>query len=155
MIEIMKRVLLGMGHLVYWCGWPVFWVYFRVGYGRTRVIVEHEGKILVVKQWIGDGRWQLPGGGMHKGELVRPAALRELREETGLELHENQLIPVGEAVHRSRGFTFKMYVFRARWPGGELRLQRHEIAEAVWLRPDQLSAGNTRSDTLAALQMIQ
>jgi 8-oxo-dGTP pyrophosphatase MutT (NUDIX family) len=143
------------GRLAYWCGWPAFWVYFRFDHGRTRVIVRQGDQILLVKQWIGDGRWQLPGGGLHKGESPVVGAVRELREETGITLTKDELTLLGEAVYRSRGLTSTMHVFKTHVDSADVRLQHHEIAAAVWLPLSQLTARNTRSDVLTALQMLQ
>lgn len=151
----MKRLLLALGRCAYWAAWPVFFVYLQFSYGRTRVVVHRGDKILVVKQWVGTGKWQLPGGGMHKNEPVVLSALRELREETGLALEPGQLTPVGKANHRSHGAQYAMHVFTAAWPEGDTRLQRFEIADAWWARPGELNKRNSTSDTLVALQMIQ
>lgn len=151
----MKPILQFLGRLAYRCGWPAFWIYFRRDRGRTRVILERGDEVLFVKQWVGDGRWQLPGGGMHKGEPALVGAIRELAEETGVRLREDQLLPVGRAEYHSHGSVLTMHVFRAGWRGEALHLERIEIADAKWLRPDQLTPGNTRPDTLAALRMLQ
>ncbi|HSX32404.1 MAG TPA: NUDIX domain-containing protein [Candidatus Saccharimonadales bacterium] len=150
----MKRILQGLGWLAYWGGWPAFWIYLRLGHGRTRVVVWHDHKVLVVRQWIGDGRWQLPGGGMHKRELPTPAALRELYEETGIQLTEAQLTFVGEAVHRTRGSTFDMHIFSTQVDNTDVKLQHHELVDYAWLPPDQLTVRNTHSDALTAVQMV-
>lgn len=44
-------------------------------------------EVLMVQHWRTDGTtyWQLPGGGVHPGEAMETAVLRELQEETGLE----------------------------------------------------------------------
>ncbi|HSX29597.1 MAG TPA: NUDIX hydrolase [Candidatus Saccharimonadales bacterium] len=152
----MKRVILaGMGRLAYMLGWPAFWVYFLLGHGRTRVIVQRGDEILMVKQWVGDGRWQLPGGGMHKGELPVAAAARELHEETGIVAPQDQLIPLGQSRQKSHATSFVIHVFKTQWHETTLRLQRIEIIEAAWMRPAQLNAHNTKQDVLAALQMLQ
>lgn len=39
-----------------------------------------------VRNGYGEKKWSLPGGGVRLGELVNEAALREAREETGLEI---------------------------------------------------------------------
>ena len=54
----------------------------------TRVAIEYEGKYLLVqegKQHV-YGLWAFPGGKVDVGELLTTSALREIREETGLEI---------------------------------------------------------------------
>ena len=92
---------------------------------------------------------------MHKGELPAPAALRELKEETGLVCTEDQLESLGQAVHRSHGLVFTMHVFRVSKLAGELRLQRIEISDAAWVRPNDLSLRNAHADVLEAVGMLQ
>jgi 8-oxo-dGTP pyrophosphatase MutT (NUDIX family) len=43
----------------------------------------------------GQRHWDLPKGGIHAGESPRQAALRETREETGLELAADALLDLG------------------------------------------------------------
>lgn len=46
------------------------------------VIINDEGRVLVVQQH--NNAWSFPKGGVHEGESELDAALREIREETGL-----------------------------------------------------------------------
>jgi ADP-ribose pyrophosphatase YjhB (NUDIX family) len=60
------------------------------GNGRSTVVVlvflEKEGKILLVRQDYGKRYWSLPGGVMEPGESIEQAAVREVKEETGLDI---------------------------------------------------------------------
>ncbi len=58
---------------------------------RVRVIVVNKTKILLIKGVIGTGDWSLPGGGVNRGETLVSAARRELQEETGICVGEDEL----------------------------------------------------------------
>lgn len=48
------------------------------------VLLNREGRVFVGERLDSPGAWQMPQGGVDPGEDVRSAALRELREETGV-----------------------------------------------------------------------
>ncbi|GCE46681.1 ADP-ribose pyrophosphatase YjhB (NUDIX family) [Thermosporothrix hazakensis] len=64
--------------------------YFRIGV--SAVIMQEKRVLLALRRDI--EWWNLPGGGMEPGETVEQTVLREVREETGLEVAIERLIGV-------------------------------------------------------------
>ncbi|MCU5497822.1 NUDIX hydrolase [Bacillus wiedmannii] len=59
----------------------------------TGILIEDE-KVLLVKQKVANRNWSLPGGGVENGETLEEAMIREMREETGLEVKIKKLLYV-------------------------------------------------------------
>jgi 8-oxo-dGTP pyrophosphatase MutT (NUDIX family) len=55
-----------------------------VAFGVSAIIEDAEGRILLVRQRYSPG-WHFPGGGVDRGEPPADAAIRECREEVGLQ----------------------------------------------------------------------
>ena len=90
--------------------------------GGVRVIVlDDDNRILMVRQDHPERKvWRVPGGSIEEGESSAQAAVREVLEETGLEIETGGLIWHVEEVSE-RGQRFVNF-FRAKVTGGELKL---------------------------------
>jgi mutator protein MutT len=64
------------------------------------VAIVDEGKILLVQRANdpGKGLWAVPGGKVDHGETLRAAAVREVLEETGLDVEVGDLVWAGEHI---------------------------------------------------------
>lgn len=62
----------------------------------SAVVRDDEGRILLARRAIApeEGKWDLPGGFLEEGEHPRAAVIRELREESGLEIEPLELVAV-------------------------------------------------------------
>ncbi len=91
------------------------------------------------------GYWALPGGRAEKGEEVSHTVVREVREETGLDVEV--IRKVGEYHEKGvqAGYEYDYYpaCFVVRYIGGELRKQESEISDIkvfrLWEIPDRLA----------------
>ncbi len=88
-------------------------------------------------------RWQLPKGLIEKGEAPEAAALREVREEAGVNARVDGLIEKVEywyqaikSGERIRYHKF-VYFFLMWYVDGDVRDHDHEVNEAKWLRFDE------------------
>jgi mutator protein MutT len=62
----------------------------------------HNGKVLLLKRRK-SGLWEFPGGKVEWGETPEAAAVRELREETGLEGGEPEFVSITSATYEKDG----------------------------------------------------
>lgn len=90
--------------------------------GARAVIFDDEKRILLVSQeHEGKIIWMVPGGGVEEGENSKEAAIREIKEETGLDIEIEKLLWHVEEVSEKRGQRFVNF-FKAKIVGGQLGL---------------------------------
>lgn len=137
---------------MFWLVWPVLGLYLRRT-TRTRLLIVCGGEILVTKTWLGDGRWSLPGGGLHRGEDPTKGVLRETHEEIGVTLQPGAIRLISKEQYPSLGLRFRCYFFVAELPAKPaLKLQKLEITSSRWASPGEITSEAYGADVLAALR---
>jgi 8-oxo-dGTP diphosphatase len=96
-------------------------------------IVDESGQLLAVRR-RDNGHWEPPGGILELHETIPAGLVREVREETGLEVEPQALSGVYKNMRRG----IVALVFRCRIIGGKPRPTR-EAEQVSWLSPDEIS----------------
>ena len=99
------------------------------------IIRTDDERLVMVRRAIepGYGLWVFPGGYVDRGEEVTSAAVREAREEAGVEIELEKLVNIYSYAHRS----LIVLVYAGRMVGGELCTDE-ECLEARLFRADEL-----------------
>ena len=98
------------------------------------------------------GEWSLPGGRIEPGEKAIDAALRELREETGVEARIVGLIDVVDGVFPEIDRHYVLIDYAARWLSGE-PVAGDDAAEARFVALDEVEALIDWSETRRIIRM--
>lgn len=105
-------------------------------------VIERDGKVLLMKRaedQSSGGRWNFPGGKIEENESPREAALREVREETGLDVEIEK-----------RGEMFYSSAEKGRWEVYPFLMDaegvvemNHEHSDFRWVSPEEMEEMNT------------
>ena len=98
-------------------------------------IIFDKDKVLVIKQV--KGHWGFPKGHVEKGETEIETALREIKEETNLEVEINDKYRYIERYSPEKEVEKDVIFFIAKKIGGEIKVQEEEVTETEWLPPKE------------------
>ncbi len=125
------------------CGF-VFYLDPKLAVGT--IITMPDGRIVLTRRAIepGHGLWVFPGGYVDRGEDVRVAAVREAREEAGIDVRIDGLV----GIYSYPGTTAVIIVYHASWLAGALaiddessEIHTFEVSGLPW---DALAFRSTR-----------
>ena len=149
----MKQLYDRLGVWCYYVIWPLLCIYQPLTH-RTRVVVRCGSDILLLRGWLSNGLWQLPGGGVHFGERAADGAVRELHEETGIAVSA----PYMQQIAQGRLTAWPSYaytLFVVDLPGKpEIRMQRGEVIDSVWMPLEQAAADPSVDDSNRRLLLL-
>jgi nucleoside triphosphatase len=100
-------------------------------------IFDQVGKLLLLQSHKWPGKYVVPGGHVELGERLEQAAVREAKEETGLDIHDLRFLVWQEFIYdpafwKQRHFIF--FDFACRTDSSEVRLN-DEAEEYIWTEP--------------------
>ncbi len=95
-------------------------------------LVFKDNKFVLVKEAQSHvyGKWSYPVGHLELGEDILTATIREVKEETNLDIKLDGLVGVYE--HNRNGNNAIKFVFKASVIGGNLKYLESELLEAKW-----------------------
>lgn len=126
------------------------------------VIEDGRGRVLLVKHveerggfW--KGKWICPGGKLELGETIEEGIVREVREETNLEIKLTALLPPFDRVVKEGEETnlHVIYIdYLAEVVGGELK-PASDVGQAIWVPKEEVPAmwAELHDDTKRLLQI--
>ena len=98
--------------------------------------VVHNDKILFLKRRLDKfkgGMWTAPGGKREDNESLKAAVIREILEETGVEIDKERLSFVEKCYITHDDFHFTMHIFKSHFSEmPEVNLNENENTEYAW-----------------------
>jgi 8-oxo-dGTP diphosphatase len=124
--------------------------------GVGSIIIEGDRVVLVKRAHPPiQGQWSIPGGVLEVGEMLREAAIREAREETGLVVEPGELLGAFDRIlrdpdHRVQ-YHYVLIDFLCRKVGGEL-VAASDAAEVRFFTREELPTLRLAEDTFDVIQ---
>ena len=120
------------------------------------VVRDAFGRLLMIER-TDNGLWAIPGGAQDIGETTRQAAVREVREETGIEVDITGVVGIysdpRHVIAYDDGEVRQEFsiVFSAAPVGGQLRTSS-ESRQVHWVEPNQVEHLNIQSSMRLRIQ---
>ncbi len=100
----------------------------------SRAIIRNQDKILFLKQVKSrGGKFTLPGGKVSRKEDIKKTLVRELKEETGIVTHTDDLEMVGTQYLKRSQFSLAIHFFVVhKWQGDPVNNEPHKFSKLAW-----------------------
>ncbi|MBU0707900.1 NUDIX domain-containing protein [Patescibacteria group bacterium] len=123
----------------------------RVGLGV--IIVNHEGKVLVGKRKNSHAPfYSIPGGHLDPGETFEKGAIREVKEETSLDIKNPKVIAVTNNLetYRNEGLHYISIALIAKEFSGVIKIMEPDKCEEwLWVDPSNLTTPHFEASRMA------
>src|SRR5262249_48974838 len=96
------------------------------------VVLSDDEKILLVRHRKGNRQyWVLPGGRLEYGESFNECAVREIKEETGLDVEVDKFLFLSEAIAPDRTRHIVNVYLKAKVTGGTMKVGNEPVLAGV------------------------
>lgn len=113
---------------------------FRPKFEIVSVFAEHKGKFVLLYRNGNKPQpntWGVPAGKVEKGEDLRQAMLREMKQETGILLDSNQIHYYNKVYVRYPDYDFVYHIFHAKLKANEIKINSEEHKDFTWVAPEE------------------
>jgi 8-oxo-dGTP pyrophosphatase MutT (NUDIX family) len=108
----------------------MYWFLTRPEIDGVKCVITDDDKVLLVRHTYGRREWDLPGGGMKRGEPAIDTARREMEEELGVRIDSWRSIgAIKASAYHSRD---TLHCFHAEVHDPELTINKVELEAADW-----------------------
>ncbi len=109
------------------------------------VCIKEKDKFLIIQEGIPKayGLWNLPGGHLDDNESIIDGAIREAKEETGLDIELTSILSIQRSLVNE---NIVRIVFNAKKISGNITYDKNEILDCKWITIDEFEKMNI--DTL-------
>ena len=130
------------------------WTAYNKGMWRRTVscwIMNYKGEILLQKRTANKRRnpnkWAKTGGQVDSGESVEEAIKREVKEELGIDIPENQLkvVEIYKGDENRKRFAYN-FIFVVDYNIENYKLQKEEVAEVKYVKIEDIEASKRNND---------
>ena len=134
----MKKISILIGRQVHFWLKPIIYLLINNS-NRTRVLLNYKDQVLLVKGYISDNTWSFPGGGVRKNESIEEGLIREIEEETKINLEKEQLIFVSKLQIKYLIFKQNIYLYKVELTKKPpITLRKYEISDSIWFNQKEL-----------------
>ena len=104
----------------------------------SQVYVKKDNKILMVQEnkESKKGKWNMPAGKLEDNESIIDAAIRDIKEETNINIKITGLIAIQQNI-TSIGQLIILY-FKGEYLSGEIKYDEKEIADVKWMTIEEI-----------------
>ena len=130
------------------------WTAYNKGMWRRTVscwIMNYKGEILLQKRTANKRRnpnkWAKTGGQVDSGESVEEAIKREVKEELGIDIPENQLkvVEIYKGDENGKRFAYN-FIFVVNYNIEDYKLQKEEVAEVKYVKIEDIETSKRNND---------